>query len=253
MTQWSWAAANCRGTSHVQSGAPLQDAQKCFIAGGSLQPIVAIVSDGAGSATFGGQGAILTCRVLTLCARQHFARTDYLPTDADFEGWVDSVRDRIGVAAKTRMLALREFAATLVCVVSDGQESLIAHVGDGCAALRNSDTGSWVAPSWPDNGEYASTTFFVTDEEGPRLRLTRHGEAINALILFSDGFERLALQFSTRQPFAPLLDKIIAPVASSATSGKDVGLSQKLAAYLNSSMVNSKTDDDKSLILAARK
>jgi len=158
----------------------------------------------------------------------------------------------IAVVASRRGLPQREFAATLVCLVSSGAETVVAHVGDGCAAVKEVDTGRWVAPSWPDHGEYASTTYFVTDDE-LKLRVSRHEGDISAAAAFSDGLERLALDFSAVQPFDRFFDGIIAPVAASAILGRDATLSRQLKSYLSSSPVNERTDDDKTLVIAVKK
>jgi hypothetical protein len=212
-----------------------------------------MVSDGAGTADLGGQGASLVCRSLTVRARQHFFRVAELPTDEEIAGWYDDTRDWIGAVALRRDRALRDFAATSVFVISTGAETVIAHVGDGCAVLRDEDLGIWVAPSWPHQGEFASTTFFVTDHEGLQLRISRHKSRISAIAVFSDGIERLALDFAARTPSQQFFDSITSPVIASESRGRDAQLSQQLKDYLGSKKINARTDDDKSLVIAVRK
>lgn len=250
---WTWAAACCRGVSHERAGLRVQDAIRCFSICTKTDVFVAIVSDGAGTAEYGGQGASLTCRTFERSIRNHFHERDELPTESEFGIWLDDARDLIGAVASRRVLAPREFAATLICLITNGAEAVIAHIGDGCAVVRDVQSGAWVAPIWPDHGEYASTTFFVTDEPEPRLRVARYCAPINAAAVFSDGLERLALQFTEQRPFEPFFNRIVSPVASCSTAGKSRALSEQLRAYLSSSAINSRTDDDKSLILAARK
>jgi hypothetical protein len=175
MGSWTWAAAACRGTSHERTGVRIQDAKSCFCPEGAGSDVfVAILSDGAGSAEFGGQGASLICRTIGTLARQHFSVNATLPSDSTVESWVDSARDRILAVAARHRKAPRDFAATLVCTITDGSESLVAHIGDGCVVVKDESLGRWFAPTWPDHGEYASTTTFVTDDPAPNLRLTRH-------------------------------------------------------------------------------
>lgn len=250
---WTWAAACRRGVAHEKADVRLQDACKCFIGATESRPLVIVVSDGSGSATFGGEGASLVCRTLTLCARQHFSSVDALPTDELLASWVDNVRELIITAASRRNLAPRDFAATLILLISSGFESVVLHVGDGCAVLKDDDTNTWIAPSWPYHGEYASTTAFVTDEPRPDTCVVRHRRPISAVSVFSDGLERLALDLKARQPFAPFFDSVIAPVVGSAFTGKDTDLSSKLDSFLGSDGVNSRSDDDKTLILAVRR
>jgi Protein phosphatase 2C len=250
---WTWAVACRRGPSHEMANVRLQDAFKCFVGAAKSRPLVIVVSDGAGSAVFGGEGASLVCRTLSVFARKYFSSADTIPTDELLESWLDDVRDIINTVAARRDRAPRDFAATLILVISSGMESVVLHVGDGCAVLKDEDSAAWIAPTWPFHGEYASTTAFVTDEPRPNTCIVRHLRPISAVSVFSDGLERLALDLKTRQPFAPFFDNIISPVVSSALTGKDVELSGKLETFLGSESVNSRSDDDKTLVLAVRR
>jgi hypothetical protein len=186
-------------------------------------------------------------------ARQHFATIGSLPDADHLQDWIEAARLRIAAVADSRQLRTRDFAATLVLVVSDGKRSRALHVGDGCAVIRDATSGVWSAISWPDHGEYASSTYFVTDQPSPRLRVAEHNSDISALALFSDGLEQLVLDLRSRQPYSPFFDSMITPVASSASTGKDRELSRKLLSFLDSDQVNNRTEDDKTLILAVRR
>lgn len=251
-TSWTWAAACRRGASHENAELRLQDAFKCFVGKTSAQPLVILVSDGAGTAPYGGEAASLICRTLTLLIRQYFSTTDELPSDETLDGWLKQVRQTLGEAATRREATPRDFAATLILFISRGTETVVLHVGDGCAVVRDEATSSWIAPSWPFHGEYASTTAFVTDEP-LNTCIARHEGPISAVSVFSDGLERLALDLKARQPFAPFFDRIIAPVAESESVGKDIDLSGKLDAFLDSESITSRSDDDKTLVLAVRR
>src|SRR5579862_4411090 len=136
ISRWTWAAATCRGVSHKRTNLRLQDAFKCSVGAGSQEPIIVVVSDGAGTASYGGQGASLICRSISASAHQHFEAHTSLPSAEALEGWVDAARDRIGAIAARRELSPRDFAATLIVVLSDGLGSITLHVGDGCAVVR---------------------------------------------------------------------------------------------------------------------
>jgi serine/threonine protein phosphatase PrpC len=212
--------------------------------------LIAAACDGAGSASHGGQGAAIAARALTENAR----RLPGIPssmTDGLVREWIDECRDRIGVSAGRLGLAPRDFATTVVLVVSDGRETLCAHVGDGAAVVRSSSDGEWSALSWPEHGEYASTTYFLTDDPEPRVRISRSSVAIDRMVLMTDGLERLALDFGASRPHAPFFAGMTEPVAASGAVGWDSALSSKLGRYLESETVNSRTDDDKTLIMAA--
>jgi Protein phosphatase 2C len=247
---WKWASATCQGTSHVRDGVPCQDNARCIAVGAGRNILVAVVSDGAGSAQFGGQGSALVARTITERARDHFSTSEVFPTDEEIWTWIDLARDRIGAVAGLRSSELRQFASTLVAVIASDTATLILHIGDGAPVVRIEE--EWKAPSWPANGEYASTTFFVTDEPAPQLRLTRIASGADAVAVFSDGLERLALKFSDTSAHSPFFESVFKPIWSSAAQGCNPALAESLKRYLNSAPINERTDDDKSLILASR-
>ena len=212
-----------------------------------------IVCDGAGSASFGGQGASLICRTMSTAIMQYIASHDALPDENLFEMWIENARDRIFAVSTRRGVLPREFASTFVCIVSNGFKSVVAHIGDGCVVVQDNASGEWSAPTWPDHGEYASTTSFVTDDPQPNLRVSQHNKPIAALALFSDGLERLALDFSQKKPFAGFLESMTKPIANDALFGCNRLMSQALGDFLDSDTINTRTDDDKSLIVAVCK
>lgn len=242
---WRWAAASREGTSHKRTGNGRQDAMRVTVAGRWL---IAIACDGAGSAARGRGGAVLATRSLSEAARAHLAHGD-LPDDATVQRWVEAARERIAQTATARALAPRDFATTVVLLLTDGADSLVLHIGDGAAVARTAD--GWRALSWPEQGEYAATTYFLTDDT-PRLRVARASAPADCVALFSDGLERLALDFASEQPHAPFFDGMIAPLAAGTAPGRDPKLSAQLGAFLDSERVNARTDDDKTLILALR-
>jgi hypothetical protein len=250
---WTWAAASCRGTSHERNGTRLQDAHACAVVLGVKPTLIATVCDGAGSASHGGQGASLACRSFTRAALGAVRESCELPTQAQVECWTDQVRDQIGVVATRRTLTARDFASTLVSVISDGDRTVISHIGDGCAVLRRQDTKEWIAPSWPEQGQYASTTFFLTDEPDLHLRVTRVDCEIDAIAVFSDGIERLVLDLAAKRPSSTYFDGVIAPILASAAVGRDAALCDHLKEYLATPAINARTDDDKTLVLAGLK
>jgi hypothetical protein len=250
MNSWTWAAASCRGTSHLKRNVRRQDAFSCSYGTNEGKTLIAVVSDGAGSAVMGGEGASLICRTLMTQARQFDYSQLELPSDETLWEWINAARQRITQAAEARELKARDFAATVIFSISSGENTLVAHIGDGSAVARYEETNEWTALSWPSQGQYASSTFFVTDDPEPKLIISRSNTPVSALAIFSDGVERLALDMAAQKPFKPFFDGMIRPIASAQAEGCDQILSQQLSSYLNSDAVNARTDDDKTLILA---
>jgi len=211
----------------------------------------AVVSDGAGSASYGGPGAWIVCREFLAQARSWAATSPGLPGDQVIFDWIDAIRDRISRAAERRGSAPRQFAATVAAVFATDSEALIIQVGDSVVAGRAD--GNWTVPLWPESGEYASTTYFVTDSPTPRLNLVREAVSFDGFALFSDGIETIALDHSEQQAHRPFLDPMIKAIDDAAGSGRLATLSGQLVSYLGSDRVNDRTDDDKTLVLLSRR
>lgn len=186
-------------------------------------------------------------------AGTHLLSTGELPDIDVIWQWLDDIRDCHSLAAERKGVPRRELASTLVTLISDGQRTVAAHVGDGAAAVRYGESGGWHALSWPEQGEYAATTFFLTDDPAPRLRVTLLEDPIDAVAVFTDGIERLALDFAGMIAHDPFFSGMISPIQASSVYGLNVGLSKSLASFLDTDAVNEKTDDDKTLVLAVLK
>lgn len=242
---WRWASASVIGTSHIQNGDRLQDHHAVSELGNGC--IFAVVSDGAGSAKFGAVGARLTCRFLSIRFREWVHENPQLPLDDDLTGWIDELRDWISALAVRRGTVPRQFAATLAVIVVAADEAVTLHIGDSAIVGRTG--GEWDVLCWPENGEYASSTYFVTDDPEPRLNIKRHPREHDAFALFSDGVGDLALSHQEQTAHPRFFDPMMRPVDAASGEGHIVELSAKLATYLAGPSVCERTDDDKTLIL----
>ena len=213
--------------------------------------LIAVACDGAGSAVFGGYGAALAARVLTKRAAEWISRTGATPPPAVLELWIAEVRLMILVSADRLGCVASAFASTLVMAISDGTKTITAHIGDGAIIARQPGNSDLIALSWPESGEYAATTFFITNPN-PRLRVgVLNDYPIDRIALLTDGIERLALDFIGRVAHGPFFDGLFRMLAASDSGGANRQLSRQLASFLDSDMVTTLTDDDKTLILAA--
>jgi hypothetical protein len=220
---------------------------------GDCGTLIAVVSDGAGSAEFSAIGS----RIVVNGFARHAAA--YLKSGQSLKnicretvlGWLDDIRESIYRAAEDRAVRPRDMAATLVGAIVSANHTVVAHIGDGACALRRENSTDWEVPSWPAHGEYASTTFFVTDDPQPNLDLVTIEGVVSDIAVFSDGLERIALDFNNKTAYAPFFDSKFIPLAGLA-AGRHRSLSTALRNYLDSGPILERTDDDKSLILAQR-
>jgi len=253
VTAWSWISTSVIGTSHLKVGTRKQDAFRCLSPEGAEDYFVSVVSDGAGSTNFGGQGASISCRTISTEIASHLRLYKKLPTDEEFMSWIDRVRDLIFLASVRKNITPRDFSATLQVVVTNGEETFSAQIGDGCSVFKELETQKWFIPKWPDHGEYASTTYFITDEFKVNCSLNRFTTQIDSIVSFTDGIERLALDFVSQQPHDGFFNAVSRPVHNSKTLGKDFVLTSELEKFLSGDSVCSRTDDDKTLVVAVRK
>jgi hypothetical protein len=252
--RWCWIGACSTGSSHIRAGTGCQDSASCMdLAAEDGSVLLAVVSDGAGSATFSSIGSRLVVAGFVRSVVSHL-RKDRRGEDLSEQHvrqWLDDVRDRIFQAAEALNTVPRQLAATLVGAIVWPDRAIVCHVGDGACVLKQRDSETWEVPSWPAHGEYASSTFFVTDDPEPKLDFIRVDGEFSDVAVFSDGIERLALDFHNKTASERFFNPMTAPLATLG-SGRDRTLSGALRKYLDSPRVVERTDDDKSLILARR-
>jgi hypothetical protein len=89
----------------------------------------------------------------------------------------------------------------------------------------------------------------VTDDPEPSVSVEYVNGDVAQVALFTDGLERLALDFMTRRAFTPFFTSMFRSLPSD-LPGRHKQLSQALRAFLDSSVVTARTDDDKTLVMA---
>jgi Protein phosphatase 2C len=170
------------------------------------------------------------------------------------EGWSEilisalrSARLRIEQIAEEENSLLRELASTLIVVVATTQIVAATQVGDGASVLFDG-AGDLVTLTRPQPAEYINETTFLVSAtylEGAQL-VIRKGIARNIAII-SDGLQMLALKMPGGDPYAPFFKPLFRFVAN---AGEDAP--EQLAGFLRSQRVSERTDDDLTLLLAAR-
>ncbi len=161
-------------------------------------------------------------------------------------------RTEIGQRAAADGRSLREYASTLsVALLSDSSSggcSVFFQIGDGAIVVRRGPAYGVVF--WPQSGEYANSTNFLT-VEGFADHLEFHSEpgGFVEAALFTDGLERLALSFESQTPHAPFFDPFFQAIQRVEDLDK---LNQDLRGFLKSELVQNRSDDDKTVIFATQ-
>jgi len=216
----------------------------------NAEVIVACVADGAGSAKHSDIGSTLACETIADSVTRHFeshgsfAKLQF----NDVIAWCEKVRETIQLAAQSRESQMRELATTLCVAIISPEGSFFFQIGDGAITVGNN--GIYGVVFWPQSGEYANATNFITsDQFKNHLEFQATTSKISELALFTDGIERLALDFETQTPHVPFFQPLFRAIRSSEI---DSNLGADLAQFLQSDSVTNRSDDDKTLILATR-
>ncbi|MDF1756417.1 MAG: PP2C family serine/threonine-protein phosphatase [Verrucomicrobiales bacterium] len=234
------------GVSHIQNELPCQDVSLIRKAGEEDNVTILAISDGAGSSKYADEGAKL-CVETTCSFFQDIFQDDKTPStctseldEKDIESLIGELIKKTDVIAASHSSSPREFCATLLGCVTCGEVSFFFQIGDGCWVYgKNPD--EIFCPTWPQQGEYASQTVFANTKQALDYVQIYHLAEEPAFICgFTDGLERLALDFTEKKPspgfFRPLIKQIVK---------LDEELRDTVVAdFLRSDRVTEKIDDD---------
>jgi ADP-ribose pyrophosphatase YjhB (NUDIX family) len=251
---WRVAQASVVGTAHLENGGVCEDAGRaetwCSPSG---EPVLALfAADGAGSASCGKAAAELACSAALEKIRA-WALSDALSretlTETQLRCWVELLREQLLAQATCSNQAPREWACTLLGVVCIPGAIGYLQIGDGAIVARHDDIDGVI--HWPQSGEYANETFFLTDSAALKhLQVLVQTRIPQSLALFTDGLQRLALDFARRRPHLNFFETFFARLRA-LPSAELPGFEAGLHKFLSSARINQRTDDDKTLLLAS--
>lgn len=231
-------AASVAGKFHASKKVPCQDFYQYSLG----RNLVAVVSDGAGSAKYGRVGARVLCS--TICD---------LLKNSSFDKIEDKIVQSVRLARQKLLLhrfnktkneqGLNSFAATVVGVVYNKGSGVFFHIGDGAAISLG--CGSSFVASRPENGCFSCETFFFTQLAWrENLRFTRFSGA-SSILLMSDGLTSFAFQ----PDFIDIEYKFINPINDFLLLEKSIVKARKaLANTLNTPKAQRLNPDDKTLV-----
>jgi hypothetical protein len=195
-------------------------------------------------------GSRLACESILDSASAHFAAVGTFATlqGEDVLSWCDAAHRAICDEAEAHDRRTRDYASTLcVAVIAPGQ-AVFFQIGDGAIVVRRN--GVFGVVFWPKSGEYVNTTDFLTSEDyRAQVQVCAVAGEFADVALFTDGLERLALQFDRYTPHMPFFQPLFGVVRGAAETSR---LTENLRGFLQSPAVENKNDDDKTLLLACR-
>lgn len=213
---------------------------------------MAVVSDGAGSAARSEVGSAVACDSFQdeLAKLLEGGGTLDDLDRAFFLRWLIRFNAEIQARADAEGLSTRDFACTLLGAIVAPDAAAFCQIGDGAIVVATDEGYEWVF--WPQEGEYANQTHFTTDADvADYLEFCLVWRPVVEVALFSDGLQRLALQFASRTAHQRFFRPLLAEVRQ-APAGHAEALSEQLAVFLSSERMATHTDDDLTLILASR-
>jgi Protein phosphatase 2C len=262
---WRILGASVTGTSHLRMGRGCDDAHLARVVGDDI--LLLAVADGAGSASQSARGAAAVVRTAIEHAEAELAKQN---KHIEQEQWQNILQGILQAAHQTiqnllqseaanneqaswehfeqhesNQFSLRDFATTLLVAVVTRQWTAIAQVGDG-VAVAHYDDGSVVSLYARPPQRYINETDFISDPAylSNAVYTIKPGTGLKGIALLTDGLELLATTFPEHAAHPAFFLPFFKFAASSDAT------EEELRQFLGSERVNSRTDDDKTLLLA---
>lgn len=176
-----------QGARHKANDLPCEDRTYALSENGVE---VIALADGAGSKqySFAAQGAACVTRTICDFFCKHFDDA-YDEEEKTIKYAIMTVCQKALQEEAVRIGAesIVQMSSTLLCVAVKGNRAIAVHVGDG--AIGGIVDNRIVTVSAPDNGEFASTTYFITMPYADEVMELKRFSADNASVFFmmSDG------------------------------------------------------------------
>jgi len=250
--RWKFTCTSVTGKAHTDRNESGQD----FCRAGTIRLsdsefFIGIAADGAGSTTDGGKGAEIASGTLYSQIIDSVRNSGDLSsiTDEDVRNWIITSREAIIADSKENGKRLREYACTIIGSVAGNNRAIFFQIGDG--AIVTGSGPEYQTIFWPEQGEYANTTYFITDEQYLDHLHVHQAESPDEIALFTDGLQNLVLSFAQKKAhpgfFKPLFDAL-----KNNPEDDRLNFSAQLNSFLCRDDITARSDDDKTLVLAVR-
>jgi serine/threonine protein phosphatase PrpC len=248
---WRVIGASEQGTSHIQHQLPCQDAYAWQVIDGYLMIAVA---DGLGSAIKAEQASkAIVEEVLHLFADKQAAFAQEDASDADKEailrGIFSDSRALLEQIASIEASPLKDYASTFLVAILHPNGFVAGQIGDG-AMVAKLENDALMLVNTPQQGEFVNETIPITaDNALEALSIVSYQGKLKAFSVFSDGLQNLALDMNKKTPYEPFFSPLFNIVSDNSLDTDYT--SEQLAGFLRSERICQRTDDDKTLVLAA--
>lgn len=250
---WKIIGQSVIGSSHVQNGKGCEDAVHYQVIHSDYhgEVLLGFASDGAGSAKFASEAASLAVQN-SIAVIEALLREQTEFDEISLLTLAETIYDLLETQAKKRNAPINEFSCTLLGAILFQNKSCFLQIGDG-AIVRNDGNGYFNYIWWPDNGEYQnSTSFLIDDKNLKRLKIKILEEQVTEVAIFTDGLQLLALVNESESVHQPFFTSLFKPLRLATNQDHLSILNNKLIEYLSCTVINNRTDDDKTLLLASK-
>ncbi|MTJ32456.1 PP2C family serine/threonine-protein phosphatase [Aphanizomenon sp. UHCC 0183] len=247
---WKAIARSAVGTSHQKQKIPIP-CQDCGNYRIFKDVIVGAVADGAGSAKYSHFGAELAVETVIKCFadidKQGFSQPlSEMEAKEVFTKFVKDVITALNKKADNNDYSVHDLACTLLVFIATPEWVAAMQIGDGFMVVSSQDA-EYQLLFEPDKGEFFNETTFVTSanalEEMQVQVISGKKEFICAS---TDGLEKVAIRLSDWKPHAPFFKPLEEYLRETDKPEDD---EKYVIDFLNSERLNSRTDDDKTLLL----
>lgn len=178
------AGASVRGASHISSNKECEDYIDFSI---NDNCCILAVADGAGSAERGGAGARVAVRSV-----MEYMRERKYPERVNLKNMVEYARNSLAHFAILDGYDFKDYATTLIVIISYGDRIRLIQIGDGGVVGRRK--GKFQMISEPMNTEYANETVFLTSSSYMKFLRTGTFRNFDLIFAFTDGIQNGVLE-----------------------------------------------------------
>lgn len=250
---WKAIGQSVIGSSHIVNGKACEDASVFlqFEQEDGEIALLSFVSDGAGSAKNAAEAAQTAVDIAVAFAHGLLKeKVDW--AEKHLIALAETVYEQLQLLAQQSGDELNEYSCTLLGCIILPKRACFIQIGDG-AIVRNDGDGHFTTIWWPHNGEYQNTTTFLIDDPGFRhLKHKIIDERVEEVGLFTDGLQMLTLVNETESVHQPFFTNLFRWLRKAEEPAHVAILNTKLKEYLSGELINNRTDDDKTLVLATR-
>lgn len=244
--RWKIVGCSRPGTAHLRRDRTCEDAIGWVV---SDELLGIAVADGAGSAAHPALGSALAVSTALTTLLDHHLTICPITANSAKQALVIACRQALNaLCAKAEEIGANppDLACTLIVVVASRNFVFAGRVGDGAVVLQN-ENGNLVCLTTPTNGEFANETILMGRAPTMDVQIGSFADfRLKSIAVFTDGLQRLAL----RMPQCVPHDAFFQPLFERLQCMTEPDMDNFLKEFLDSPRVNTRTDDDKSIVTA---